>query len=307
MKKKDLISSLERQRKNFVNYFIDKGYFVEPPSDKLFYHYTNLEGLCGILNSKKIWATNAYFLNDYSELKYGIGITLEVLEKIVFEKVKERELQLFYTKFAEKLPYYLSVSNVYVMSFCEKKDLLSQWKGYTNQNGGVSIGFNISKLEPELNANVGYLFGKVIYDKDIQIDILYNILLSIKETVIHIIKNQNDIVKYFNCIAIFLTSSILTVINLFKSQHYKEEREWRLIIDYDLLKSKPKVKYRSKIFYIAPYIEIDISNKINTSVKEVCVGPYYNAKDIHTSLHFVLINEKIEDCKLSYSKIPFRI
>ena len=54
MKKKDLISSLERQRKNFVNYFIDKGYFVEPPSDKLFYHYTNLEGLCGILNSKKI-------------------------------------------------------------------------------------------------------------------------------------------------------------------------------------------------------------------------------------------------------------
>ena len=48
--------------------------------DSLLYHYTNLNALIGILRSECIvlWATNAAYLNDPTELKQGIKIVNEL-------------------------------------------------------------------------------------------------------------------------------------------------------------------------------------------------------------------------------------
>lgn len=36
------------------------------------YHYTDLNGLKGILSSNAFWATNFYFMNDAHELQHGV-------------------------------------------------------------------------------------------------------------------------------------------------------------------------------------------------------------------------------------------
>ena len=37
----------------------------------ILYHYTTASGLVGILQSNRLWATSAIFMNDVNELNYG--------------------------------------------------------------------------------------------------------------------------------------------------------------------------------------------------------------------------------------------
>ena len=46
-------------------------------TEKILYHYTSLEGLLGIIESKSIWATNVLYLNDASELNYSINLNVQ--------------------------------------------------------------------------------------------------------------------------------------------------------------------------------------------------------------------------------------
>ncbi|GAF99954.1 unnamed protein product, partial [marine sediment metagenome] len=46
-------------------------------NSKIVYHYTSLEGLIGIINSQRIWATDILYLNDASEFKYSKNILYE--------------------------------------------------------------------------------------------------------------------------------------------------------------------------------------------------------------------------------------
>ena len=43
------------------------------------YHYTNAGGLRGIIESQKIWFTSYPYLNDPSELTYGMNIARGLL------------------------------------------------------------------------------------------------------------------------------------------------------------------------------------------------------------------------------------
>ncbi len=53
-----------------------------PPPSKL-YHYTTAEGLKGIIESDKIWATNYRYVNDLTEIFYSDEILREeILRKL---------------------------------------------------------------------------------------------------------------------------------------------------------------------------------------------------------------------------------
>src|SRR5262245_39192678 len=51
------------------------------PRPSLVYHYTNDEGLHGILKSGSFRTTDIFYLNDPSELRHGIAPALEALRK----------------------------------------------------------------------------------------------------------------------------------------------------------------------------------------------------------------------------------
>src|SRR6516164_4036522 len=46
------------------------------------YHYTTAQGLLGIMESNRLWATNVRFLNDPSEIDYAICIIRESLGSV---------------------------------------------------------------------------------------------------------------------------------------------------------------------------------------------------------------------------------
>jgi hypothetical protein len=50
------------------------------------WHYTNADGLLGIVNKNELWASSPRVLKDSSELRYGISILKSALEEMEVSK-----------------------------------------------------------------------------------------------------------------------------------------------------------------------------------------------------------------------------
>jgi hypothetical protein len=119
----------------------------QPPTGFL-YHYTDIAGLKGIVETKCLWATSAFFLNDSSEISYGSRLVANVLDNCI-ENVGSKcfavrhFLGVLKWRFEHEISAVQYSTPVYLTCFCETDNLLSQWRGYASR-GGYSIGFQIS-------------------------------------------------------------------------------------------------------------------------------------------------------------------
>ncbi|MCX7110673.1 MAG: hypothetical protein NTX45_11215 [Proteobacteria bacterium] len=120
------------------------------------YHYTTLQGLFGIIETKCLWATHYKFLNDYSEIKRFRKNLIEFLYPIVLDHYKKAIPQFpqseviisanggldavvkHDTEALVDLSYDSLGDEIYITSFCgehaddyiNKNGLLSQWRAY---------------------------------------------------------------------------------------------------------------------------------------------------------------------------------
>ncbi len=124
------------------------------------YHYTDQNGLLGIIQDRSIRATHLRYLNDTSEGRIVFQVLLDELNRRVnsdammlsfgMEPVKrsgkiECEDEEIFSQGVSMLSWVTS-QDVFVTSFSEKGNLLSQWRAYAGASGGYSIGFSRSYL-----------------------------------------------------------------------------------------------------------------------------------------------------------------
>ena len=147
------------------------------------FHYTDKDGLFGILESQTLWATHARHLNDTTELQLAQGILADRLvptvkkvigkrfrdadsttgsrirqsRRAVLEIARQKSRSLansFYSTSFEDSRLGPALAEPYVTSFCAHTDdqdyersngLLSQWRGYGN-GGGYAIVFDTKKM-----------------------------------------------------------------------------------------------------------------------------------------------------------------
>lgn len=93
-----------------------------PSEDILLYHYTSLDVLWKCVDGNSMYARHVRFSNDNKE--YEIG--KELVSSYLKDKNLNQHIQDMY----------------FMICFCEKEDLLSQWRGYAKD--GVCIGFDFS-------------------------------------------------------------------------------------------------------------------------------------------------------------------
>jgi Protein of unknown function (DUF2971) len=108
------------------------------------YHYTNLDGLQGILNKRMLWSSHTGSFNDPAELQYGKDL---IVSELTQKKnvVTHREIQTLLEELISLIKIYDTVFyHNYVTCFCESGNLLSQWRGYADSGGGYSIGLEFS-------------------------------------------------------------------------------------------------------------------------------------------------------------------
>jgi|SRR5579864_1497915 len=123
-------------------------------------------------------------MNDSSEVDYGCQMFAAVLSEWRKEHQGDRSigelvLKDLHTKFNDLTQMRHVLARIYVVCFCERPNLLSQWRTY-GQSGGYSIGLSRSALE-EFRTDATTMtiaLEKVIYLESEQRKILQTLLVD---------------------------------------------------------------------------------------------------------------------------------
>ena len=243
------------------------------------YHYSKLDGVIGILSSKKIWMTNIRYLNDWMEGRYFYEQVFKMIEK---EIGQIRKLDKIYEQ---------CLRNTFVASFSETPDLLSQYKYY----GNICIGFDVLGLHDsrgKLNNNPTSGFEvprKVDY-------------ISIEKYSKVISEFSNDKKLIDGVINEDLTSllTFFCFIGALKHPGFFEEKEYRLC---HFWYEPADLKYRFSNGRHVPYIEF---NLLPSTITQIIVGPDRIQNEIANDLqNFIKSEEELRHIDIRCSGIPF--
>jgi hypothetical protein len=137
-------------------------------SPRELYHYTSLDGLVGIVTARAIWATDARYLNDASELTYAA----ELIESVIVGAFGEVGPPLDETLPSTPRPGFANpfayLVRPFVACFCKESDLLSQWRGYGEGTTRYSLGLEVGTSWTTGMGEGAPILLQVIYDEDRQ-------------------------------------------------------------------------------------------------------------------------------------------
>ncbi len=257
-------------------------------------HYTNLAALKGIVESGELWASNVAFLNDREELLHGVKCAERVLDQILNNSklLQWREAigDVVGRLEAGELP------NTYAACFCERSDLLSQWRGYGGNEQGVCLVFDRSGLETLKS-------GKRSFLAPVQYGIAKSkaaLRRGLQDRLLDI--DQEDFVVMNEAQRRITVYEVLSeLIPRFKHKSFDEELEWRLVVQHEALDNM--VKFRSGRRFLVPYIAL--SNNEKLPIKYVRIGPGGDAERAARSITQIL---RVNDYEIpvQQSKVPFR-
>lgn len=299
---------------------------------KALYHYTTNDGLIGIQSSSQFHLSEYFCLNDKFELIAGQEIIKEIFSEEFekeFEKLNTR-IDLLTKSESDNKPDVLqddefrrisrnasifhTIANnfssdvsseffsIFVMCFSEKRDLLSQWKGYSDNGKGFCLGFETKELLDKIilgnkktsligsNGEDILFLGKVIYQKE---QLRQKVNLIVKK-VADLLKtndaiDKKEIIEHVTAVSLILSA-------FYKLEEFKEENEWRLIVIN--FHANENVSYRSSLHGISSYYKLEITPSLNKLIFEIIIGPKYdNEKNYRTLVRF------IDPAKIAASKL----
>lgn len=261
------------------------------------YHYTDLNGLKGIVSNNSLWATNIYYLNDRLEFRHGLSCYLNALNTHRHEVSSEVRNNI--VGFIESIEKIRDL-HIYSISFSREVDQLSQWRGY-GRDCGVCIEFDEDYLHAAFK-NAGYFIQRsdVDYVKSSDHDEIWKIAKSFSP-INHLEIAFRDDSKHINSHAHMLMRGLVAFI---KHDSFSEEKEYRFVFTPKL--DNPVVEFRVSENGFVPYIVLKCEGKEKLPIKSVHIGPVKERDEIQKGIRFLLDYYGYQDVVIENSKIPYR-
>jgi hypothetical protein len=287
-----------------------------PPG--VLYHYTGAEGLAKILQTGKLWATDALFLNDSTEFYHNLRLLDDVVDEVRSGRISSAEelkvLDLISSSSVTNRRVVEEVVECFVSCFCEQGDLLSQWRGYGGSVGGFSIGFEAQEIE---SASKGCLLGPYKFEKVDYDDGKRKRALTDKVLIaLHDLPASEDKVRDrfaeegFNALH-------------YKHHSFSSESEWRIIAR--ALKTKLSGEglplLRGSGMGLVPYVELDIrerglggrrwrrtTSRGRPLISEIWIGPNAHPELAEIAARSLLasIGFGVDEVMVHRSEVPLR-
>jgi len=275
----------------------------QPP--ELLYHYTSGDGLRGIITNRVLWATSIHHLNDTQELLHALSLASQAVQAYRPESLTTLQVDLG-MRMLEDIEKLKSLK-LFIASFSEEGDLLSQWRAYCPREGGYSLGFSapivLSPAKPH-----GFSLYPCIYDREEQKDLiqfivgsylglLQGVWLSASRTTRGLVESA----------AFYFVGALVRVAPLIKHPTFFEEREWRLVGTIPPVGDS--VKFRRVGDSVFPYREIRLAGEgsdFGAVIGKIVVGPAKRRKASVEVIRQVLRAEGMFECEVVASASPFR-
>ena len=114
--------------------------------DAVLWHYTDGNGLLGIIQSGTLYATQVSCLNDSTEIRYAASLFKSALMSLLSKYSNNNAAESFVNKYLRLMeeeperPAH-APSPFFVSCFSEQEDDLPQWRSYCGGENGYAIGF----------------------------------------------------------------------------------------------------------------------------------------------------------------------
>ena len=266
-----------------------------------FYHYTTLDGLLGIVHTRSIWATDVRYLNDEREFQYALDLLTQAVNEVdQVPGVDSSVLQ----QWLGALEITANI-RLYVSSFSEHGDLLSQWRAYGSSGSGVSLGFDSYALSAVPSPGV-FLTLKCIYDTTLQRQLIEQgvaLLGTEYSTATARYGDGLDIqalfATYFALFAFVLAAS-------FKHPSFAEEAEWRITITSQSPDAEPPT-FRPGHGTLLPYASLRLQAPASPiKLTRIVVGPTAHRQLSVESVKSLVDRPEVDCGAVVPSDVPFR-
>lgn len=261
-----------------------------------------------MMDSKCVWASNVYYLNDSEEILHAC----KVLERGLLSNIAFRNENSVEAEFLRQVKEWIGTFradafNLFVFSLSEAPSLLSQWRSYTPHGKGVSLGFAEKTLNGFIR-NSNLKLAKCLYQPHEHREVLDGLVEKLLITFNADLPNI-DTTKHHpsQCYFDFLESfrgEVLQVLSIIKHKAFEEEREWRLISPYFSDYRVPQIKFRAGASMVVPYIELNFG-KLKPYFEKIIIGPSAYPNLSMSALGAYMTNRGICDCIVN-SNIPYR-
>lgn len=282
------------------------------------YYYCSLSTFLNILNRKQIYLSDPLKMNDALEIKW-------CLEKIKNNTPPSRsgtpiDIDFFIKEEYNNIMDILDAdgqNSIYISCFSKKSDILSQWRAYADDGKGVSIGFQLDKL----NSAENLLEEEIIYLNDKSMNQMIDNLQTLYDPIVSLIANDSKSDKYVNKQELVkkVLHELIPVLAKYKNPAFREEQEVRLIycrsmeIEKRLYRYNQKKEEKLNILELDHEYRITGDNKITEfikldfnpkSIKHICIGPKCSM-EVNDLMR--IVNELLNiDIKVTRSKASYR-
>jgi hypothetical protein len=268
----------------------------EPPSN--LWHYTNQNGLVGILESAQLWATGVRFLNDDQEFTYAKGLALEELDARM--QAETGKLHQYIKVVLATLDTVDADPSVGAFAFSEVEDDLGQWRGYGTGGGAYALVFD----GPELKTRFPVIpLVRCEYDPEqqrylIREWIAYTVQAA-KNKIRRGAKSLVDKEQYYLLVEMFSRMA-----PALKHPAFRAEREWRLIARAGVAGMTESV--RSTPSGLRPTMKVPLNEHLGACLRSVVVGPMPDQNREMAAVERLLEQQNLLNVSVTASTVPFR-
>lgn len=265
------------------------------------YHYTDAQGLLGIIQNGRLWATDIRFLNDPSEGSFLSERLIGIMESKA-GGISETEQDII-RGLRKALCNPRSNYSSFCASLSANGDLLSQWRGYGSFGNGYAVGMKLGGGFP--HPQIAQYYDVVYGDEGLE-ELAFDLL----DLFVSSFEEWKDLM--FDEWA--YTVSVLA--KSFKDPSYSEEQESRLVCTYswdnnDNFQNEIPLQFRARGSDLIPFIPMSLGllkegEAPRLPIKRIVVGPGVDFDRNCISIHELLKAHSYDDVVVEQSVIPFR-
>lgn len=287
----------------------------DQPAQAILYHYTNSEGLLGILGSGTLRLTDIFGMNDPSELRHGISRAGEILT------AEAQRAHPAAAIFAEKFNTIMNgsveaVAHFFAGCLSRASDDLGQWRAYGDDGRGFAIGFDAGLLD---NAFVKRgdedIPGNTTFPINYDDKLLCEMQQKLVEVVIPLIAmpagrslGNAAINKFMKKLSTSFSVCVIRAAIFFKHEAYANEQEYRMLKVFQAHRSNDGLRHQVRRCALTRFIEFDWKSKGHQVLREIVIGPAADESAARSLIDECLRSGGFGPAMVSIyqSKIPYR-
>ena len=274
------------------------------------YHYTSSAAFLSIVASGELWFSDFRYLNDLSELKYGVDLfraELAARLDVETDNYSRFLLQAMRNHFEEAVLQ----TDQFVFCMCSENNLLNQWRVYGKDTVPLSVefatrGFMFVNWEPNQFDLVPMVYEEAMQKRIINETISTGIEYYHKH-LFAIITDKISLKKFvemFGSVCVDWCAAM-------KHPQFEVEKEWRLAVRW---RSGPRYmrgqKFRSTSIGIVPYLPVrpnDENLGNDLPIRSVTIGPCAYPEIQRQTIKDLLCQHNKANADVHLSNLPIRI